>query len=256
MFEKYLKHKIIKLLIAVFIVFLSLNLFLIIFFQLNNNIKKTKLFSSNKQINNLEKLKINIMDVLYPSGDINKLSDDEKKLISINPNLSSKEIILILKERLLNQFQESHQIKKSYALSQEDAHLTVDLDLSYFRKYQYGPEDMQRILDTKPTLSEEETIITLSRRLLSEYKLNKQYFQEYVLLLKNRLNHKIISANSLNLNLKTTLKNKEMPDILFYVMFLKTVLEETKYRTTILNEQLKDDQKLQLPENDLMNAND
>ncbi|MDV3148647.1 MAG: hypothetical protein Q8733_00305 [Pigeon pea little leaf phytoplasma] len=58
MFENYLKNKIIKLLIAVFILFLSLNLFLIIFFQFNNNIKKTRLFSSNKNINNSEKLKM------------------------------------------------------------------------------------------------------------------------------------------------------------------------------------------------------
>ncbi|MDO8030299.1 hypothetical protein OC709_02140, partial ['Planchonia careya' phytoplasma] len=251
MFEKYLKHKIIKLLITVFILFLTLNLLLIIFFQLN---KKIILFSSNKQINNSEKLKINIMDVIYPTIYVNGLSDDEKKLISINPNLSSKEIILILKERLLNQFQEGNQIKKSYALSQEDAHIKINRNLYYYELPKDEQEYIQKLLHTESKLSEEEIIITLSRRLLSEYSINKQHFNKYVLFLKNKLNHKMINANSLNI--KITLKNKEIPDILFYIMMIKTVLEETKYRITILNEQLKDDQKLQLIENDLMNTND
>nr|QOX89277.1 hypothetical protein H7685_01960 ['Parthenium hysterophorus' phyllody phytoplasma] len=39
-------------------------------------------------------------------------------------------------------------------------------------------------------------------------------------------------------------------------MMVNTVLEETQYRITILNEQLKDDQKLQLLEHDFMNTRD
>ncbi|MDO8030740.1 MAG: hypothetical protein Q8844_02145 [Pigeon pea little leaf phytoplasma] len=47
--------------------------------------------------------------------------------------------------------------------------------------------------------------------------------QKYVVFLKNKLNPKMISDNSLNI--KITLNNKQMPDILFYIMIIKTVLK-------------------------------
>ncbi|MDV3174857.1 MAG: hypothetical protein Q8831_02325, partial ['Bonamia sp.' little leaf phytoplasma] len=254
MFERYLKNKIIKLLIVVFILFLSLNLFLIIFFKLDKNFKKFKLFSSNKQINNSEKLKINIMDVIKSSIDLNKLSDDEKKLLSIDPNLSSKEIILILQQRLLNQFQINNQIHKAYVLAQEDAHIEVDKNLYYYTLPQDEVIFMKNLIYTNPTFSEQETIKILSDRLLTKYRINQKRLIKYVIFLKNQLNPKMISDNSLNI--KITLNNKKMPDILFYIMIIQTVLAETQYRTTILNEQLKDDQKLQLLEHDFMNTRD
>ncbi|MDO8024116.1 hypothetical protein OC705_02235 ['Bituminaria bituminosa' little leaf phytoplasma] len=45
------------------------------------------------------------------------MSDNEKQLLSIDPNLSLKEIILILKQRLLNQFQINNQIHKALHIS-------------------------------------------------------------------------------------------------------------------------------------------
>ncbi|MFW8664287.1 hypothetical protein ACOES3_00190, partial [Candidatus Phytoplasma citri] len=254
MLAKYLKNKIIKLLIVVFILFLSLNLFLIIFFKLDNNFKKFKLFSSNKSINNSEKLKINIMDVISSSININKLSDDEKKLLSIDSNLSSQEIILILKERLLNQFQVNNQIHKAYVLAQEDAHIKIDKNLHYYVLPQDEIIIMKNLIYTNPTFSEKETIIILSDRLLTKYRINQKRLEKYGLFLKKQLNPIRISDNSLNI--KITLKNKQIPNILFYIMIIKTVLAETQYRTTILNEQLKDDQKLQILENDFMNNRD
>ncbi|MDV3166460.1 MAG: hypothetical protein Q8807_02130, partial ['Waltheria sp.' little leaf phytoplasma] len=254
MFEKYLKNKIIKLLIAVFILFLSLNFFLIIFFQFNNNIKKTRLFSSNKNINNSEKLKINIFDIIHPRIDINVLPDEKKKIFSMDPNLSSKEIILLLKEKILNQFQELNQIAKSYALSQEDANIKINKNLYYYDLPEDENKYLQQHLYTDPKLSDEETIHILASKLLSEINVKERRFKEYVLFLQQKLNHKMISVD--NLNIKIILKNKKMPDILFYIIMLNTVLEETQYKITILNEQLKDDQKLQLLEHDFMNTRD
>ncbi|MDV3172953.1 MAG: hypothetical protein Q8778_02075, partial [Sweet potato little leaf phytoplasma] len=254
MFEKYLKNKIIKLLIAVFILFLSLNLFLIIFFQFNNNIKKTRLFSSNKNINNSEKLKINIFDIIHPRININVLPDEKKKIFSMDPNLSSKEIILLLKEKILNQFQEFNQIAKSYVLSQEDANIKINKNLYYYDLPEDENRYLQKHLHTDPKLSDEETIHILASKLLSEISVKERRFQEYVLFLQQKLNHKMISVD--DLNIKIILKNKKMPDILFYIMMVNTVLEETQYRITILNEQLKDDQKLQLLEHDFMNTRD
>ncbi|MDV3183249.1 MAG: hypothetical protein Q8866_01975, partial [Candidatus Phytoplasma australasiaticum] len=254
MFEKYLKNKIIKLLIAVFILFLSLNLFLIIFFQFNNNIKKTRLFASNKNINNSDKLKINIFDIIHPRIDINVLPDEKKKIFSMDPNLSSKEIILLLKEKILNQFQELNQIAKSYALSQEDANIKINKNLYYYDLPEDENKYLQQHLRTDPKLSDEETIHILASKLLSEISVKERRFKEYVLFLQQKLNHKMISVD--DLNIKIILKNKKMPDILFYIMMVNTVLEETQYRITILNEQLKDDQKLQLLEHDFMNTRD
>ncbi|MDV3156566.1 MAG: hypothetical protein Q8747_01825, partial [Candidatus Phytoplasma australasiaticum] len=254
MFEKYLKNKIIKLLIAVFILFLSLNLFLIIVFQFNNNIKKTRLFSSNKNINNSEKLKINIFDIIHPRIDINVLPDEKKKIFSMDPNLSSKEIILLLKEKILNQFQELNQIAKSYALSQEDANIKINKNLYYYDLPEDENQYLRQHLHTDPKLSDEETIHILASKLLSEISVKERRFQEYVLFLQQKLNHKMISVD--DLNIKIILKNKKIPDILFYIMMVNTVLEETQYRITILNEQLKDDQKLQLLEHDFMNTRD
>ncbi|MDO8058031.1 hypothetical protein OC686_01985, partial ['Opuntia sp.' phytoplasma] len=253
MLVKYLQNKIIKLLIAVFILFLSLNLFLIIFFKLDNNFKKFKLFSSNKPINNSEKLKINIMDVISSSFQMKNLQGDEKKLLSIDSKLPLKEIIFILQERLLNQFQVNNQIHKAYVLAQEDAHIKVD-----YNDYYILPQDeiisMQNLIYTRSYFTEEETIKVLSDKLLTEYRINQKRLKKYIDFLKNQLNPKMINDNSLNI--KITLNNKQMPDILFYIMIIKTVLAETQYRTTILNEQLKADQKLQLLEHDFMNTKD
>ncbi|MDV3164477.1 MAG: hypothetical protein Q8875_02445 [Pigeon pea little leaf phytoplasma] len=57
------------------------------------------------------------MNVIISSININSLSDNEKQLLSIDPNLSLKEIILILKQRLLNQFQINNQIHKALHIS-------------------------------------------------------------------------------------------------------------------------------------------
>ncbi|MDO7983669.1 MAG: hypothetical protein Q8764_01410, partial [Pigeon pea little leaf phytoplasma] len=233
---------------------MSLNLFLIIFFQFNNNIKKTRLFSSNKNINNSEKLKINIFDIIHPRIDINFLPDEKKKIFSMDPNLSSKEIILLLKEKILNQFQELNQISKSYVLSQEDANIKIDKKLYYYDLPEDENKYLQKHLYTDPKLSDKETIQILASKLLSEINLKEQRFKEYVLFLQQKLNHKMISVD--DLNIKIILKNKKMPDILFYIMMVNTVLEETQYRITILNEQLKDDQKLELLEHDFMNTRD
>ncbi|WP_304514907.1 hypothetical protein, partial [Candidatus Phytoplasma crotalariae] len=154
----------------------------------------------------------------------------------------------------MNQFQVNNQIHKAYVLAQEDAHIKFNKNLYYYTLPQDEKIFMQNLIYTNPTFSEKETIKILSDRLLAKYRINQKRLKKYVVFLKNQLNPKMISDNSLNI--KITLNNKQMPDILFYIMIIKTVLAETQYRTTILNEQLKDDQKLQLLENDFMNIRD
>ncbi|MDO8064299.1 hypothetical protein [Candidatus Phytoplasma bonamiae] len=231
MFEKSMKNTIIKLLIKVFMFFLLvLNIFLIILFNFNNKIKKSKVFS-NKQINKAANLNQNNIN----------LSPKEQKLFFIDNNIaSSDEIIVILKERIVNQFLKRNKIAKALELANKD------LDINFAISNNHLPikdeeKFIRELIKIDPRITLKDDIIEeLKSILLREYRIKKQLFEKYEFFINYKLIHnKMRNSNIYQIN--ELYKNPQIQNIKypFYAIVLKFILEDKEKEIFKLKEQLK-----------------
>ncbi|MDV3162471.1 MAG: hypothetical protein Q8797_01225, partial [Candidatus Phytoplasma australasiaticum] len=175
MFEKSMQHKIIKLLITVFMFFLLLNIFSIISFNLNNESKKSKLFL-NTQINKVAKLQTN--------------TPEEQKLIFIDNNIiDPDEVIVILKERIVNQFLKRNKIAKAFELANKD----LDIKFTIPNRNQPIKDEkkfIKELIKIDPQITLKDDIIEeLKYILLKEYREKKQLFNSYDFFVNYKLIH-------------------------------------------------------------------
>ncbi|MDV3161648.1 MAG: hypothetical protein Q8764_02045 [Pigeon pea little leaf phytoplasma] len=231
MFEKSTKHKIIKLLMKIFMFFLLvLNIFFITLFNLNNKIKKSKVFS-NKQINKVANLNRNNIN----------LSNQEQKLIFIDNNIvSSDEIIVILKERIVNQFLKRNKIAKAFELAKKD------LDINFTISNDYPPiqdekKFIKELIKIDPQITLKDDVIEeLNSILLREYRIKKQLYEKYEFFINYKLIHnKMRNSNIYQIN--ELYKNPQIQNIKypFYSILLKFILEDKEKEIIELKEQLK-----------------
>ncbi|MDV3157573.1 MAG: hypothetical protein Q8760_02550, partial [Candidatus Phytoplasma australasiaticum] len=178
MFETFTQHKMIKLLMTVLMFFLVLNIFLIIFFNLNNKIKKSKVFS-NKQINKAATLNRNNIS----------LSPEEQKLIFIDNNIvNPDEIIVILKERIVNQFLERNKIAKALELANKD--LDINLTIPNNQLIKDEEKFIKELIKIDPQITLKDDVIEkLKNILLKEYKTKKKLFNTYDFFVNYKLIH-------------------------------------------------------------------
>ncbi|QLL36825.1 MAG: hypothetical protein RCH30_3790 [Candidatus Phytoplasma australasiaticum] len=226
MFEKSMQHKIIKLLITVFMFFLLLNIFLIILFKLNNESKKSKLFL-NTQINKVAKLKTN--------------TPEEQKLIFIDNNIiDPDEVIVILKERIVNQFLKRNKIAKAFELANKD----LDIKFTISNRNQPIKDEKKFIkelikIDPQITLKDD-VIEELKYILLKEYREKKQLFHSYDFFVNYKLIHNKI-RNSHIYKIHELYKNSQIQNIKypFYTIVLKFILEDKENEIIKSKEHLK-----------------
>ncbi|MDV3197391.1 MAG: hypothetical protein Q8884_02170 [Sweet potato little leaf phytoplasma] len=226
MFEKSMQHKIIKLLITVFMFFLLLNIFLIILFKLNNESKKSKLFL-NTQINKVAKLKTN--------------TPEEQKLIFIDNNIiDPDEVIVILKERIVNQFLKRNKIAKAFELANKD----LDIKFTISNRNQPIKDEKKFIkelikIDPQITLKDD-LIEELKYILLKEYREKKQLFHSYDFFVNYKLIHNKI-RNSHIYKIHELYKNSQIQNIKypFYTIVLKFILEDKENEIIKSKEHLK-----------------
>ncbi|XKW59252.1 hypothetical protein ACGRT8_01070 [Candidatus Phytoplasma australasiaticum] len=226
MFEKSMQHKIIKLLITVFMFFFLLNIFLIILFKLNNESKKSKLFL-NTQINKVAKLKTN--------------TPEEQKLIFIDNNIiDPDEVIVILKERIVNQFLKRNKIAKAFELANKD----LDIKFTIPNRNQPIKDEKKFIkelikIDPQITLKDD-VIEELKYILLKEYREKKQLFNSYDFFVNYKLIHNKI-RNSHIYQIHELYKNSQIQNIKypFYTIVLKFILEDKENEIIKSKEHLK-----------------
>ncbi|MDV3139503.1 MAG: hypothetical protein Q8742_02075 [Candidatus Phytoplasma australasiaticum] len=226
MFEKSMQHKIIKLLITVFMFFLLLNIFSIILFNLNNESKKSKLFL-NTQINKVAKLQTN--------------TPEEQKLIFIDNNIiDPDEVIVILKERIVNQFLKRNKIAKAFELANKD----LDIKFTISNRNQPIKDEKKFIkelikIDPQITLKDD-VIEELKYILLKEYREKKQLFHSYDFFVNYKLIHNKI-RNSHIYQIHELYKNSQIQNIKypFYTIVLKLILEDKENEIIKSKEQLK-----------------
>ncbi|MDV3166192.1 MAG: hypothetical protein Q8807_00730 ['Waltheria sp.' little leaf phytoplasma] len=228
MFDKSIQNKIVKLLIIFFIFFLLLNIFLIIFFNINN-INKSKLFY-NKQINKSENLKINNIN----------LSSEEQKLLFIDSNIiSPDEIIIILKERIINEFLERNKIAKAFELANKD--LDINFKISNIPSIQNEEKFIKELIKIDPQITLKDDVIEeLNHILLKEYRKKNHLFAKYEFFLNYNLIHNKMK-NSHIYQINELYKNPQIQNIKypFYAIILKFILEDKEKEIIKLKEQLK-----------------
>ncbi|MDV3142347.1 MAG: hypothetical protein Q8768_02160 [Candidatus Phytoplasma australasiaticum] len=226
MFEKSMQHKIIKLLITVFMFFLLLNIFSIISFNLNNESKKSKLFL-NTQINKVAKLQTN--------------TPEEQKLIFIDNNIiDPDEVIVILKERIVNQFLKRNKIAKAFELANKD----LDIKFTIPNRNQPIKDEkkfIKELIKIDPQITLKDDIIEeLKYILLKEYREKKQLFNSYDFFVNYKLIHNKI-RNSHIYQIHELYKNSQIQNIKypFYTIVLKLILEDKENEIIKSKEQLK-----------------
>ncbi|MDV3152742.1 MAG: hypothetical protein Q8799_02380 [Candidatus Phytoplasma australasiaticum] len=226
MFEKSMQHKIIKLLITVFMFFLLLNIFSKISFNLNNESKKSKLFL-NTQINKVAKLQTN--------------TPEEQKLIFIDNNIiDPDEVIVILKERIVNQFLKRNKIAKAFELANKD----LDIKFTIPNRNQPIKDEkkfIKELIKIDPQITLKDDIIEeLKYILLKEYREKKQLFNSYDFFVNYKLIHNKI-RNSHIYQIHELYKNSQIQNIKypFYTIVLKLILEDKENEIIKSKEQLK-----------------
>ncbi len=221
-----MQHKIIKLLITVFMFFLLLNIFSIISFNLNNESKKSKLFL-NTQINKVAKLQTN--------------TPEEQKLIFIDNNIiDPDEVIVILKERIVNQFLKRNKIAKAFELANKD----LDIKFTIPNRNQPIKDEkkfIKELIKIDPQITLKDDIIEeLKYILLKEYREKKQLFNSYDFFVNYKLIHNKI-RNSHIYQIHELYKNSQIQNIKypFYTIVLKLILEDKENEIIKSKEQLK-----------------